>query len=315
MKKITSVFTALFIGAQLFQPAFAQQKKAAITPVKHLSIDKSLKEGTDYLSKTIILKVKPAYRNLCTPGYINHPQLNQLLSVFGVQNLAKIYPHHKAPEKQFNSVGQAYVDLSLIYEFNYSNAFSIEKVANKLVDLGILEYAEPHYIPHVGYTPNDPLSDITGQYHHNRIDAYNGWSISQGDTNVVMGITDTGTDPTHNDLMDNFKHNYNDTIDGVDNDLDGYIDNFTGWDVGMNDNDPTWQSNAHGVHVCGIAGATTDNGIGGAGVGFKCRLLPVKIANANGDLIAAYEGITYAADHGADIINCSWGGSGGSRYV
>jgi serine protease len=146
------------------------------------------------------------------------------------------------------------------------------------------------------------------------INAFNGWNIDKGDSSVVIGITDTGTDPTHSDLFNNIKRNYGDVIDGIDNDNDGYTDNYMGWDVGVNDNDPTWQSNAHGVHVCGLASASTDNNIGGAGTGFNCKFLPVKIADASGSLIAAYEGIKYAADHGCSIINCSWGGGGSSQF-
>ncbi|HVA98532.1 MAG TPA: S8/S53 family peptidase, partial [Bacteroidia bacterium] len=63
-----------------------------------------------------------------------------------------------------------------------------------------------------------------------------------------------------------------------------------------------------------IADAATDNANGIAGVAFKCKFLPVKIANATGILTAAYEGIQYAADHGCAIINCSWGGTGGGPY-
>jgi hypothetical protein len=178
----------------------------------------------------------------------------------------------------------------------------------------LFEFAEPHYLPKLSYQPNDPLATNTGQYHLNKIKAYTAWDISQGDTNIVIGITDTGSEPTHADLSGNCKKNYNDPIDGIDNDGDNYIDNFRGWDVGMNDNDPTWQGNPHGVHVTGLAAASTNNATGVAGVGFKCKFLPIKIADASGTLIAAYEGIVYAADHGCSIINCSWGGGGGSAY-
>lgn len=303
----------LFLSLAFITSGYSQSNKTA-APAKHISIDKSLQQGKDYLSKTVILKVKPAYRNLCSNNVIDHPQLKQLFTLFGVQQLAKKYPHHQPPREKFNAQGQAFADLSLIYELSYTADHSLEKVANKLADLGIFEYAEPHYLPHLTYSPNDPFATPAMQYHLARIDAFTGWNVNQGDTNVVIGITDTGTDPMHNDLSGNIKHNYNDPVDGIDNDGDTYVDNFSGWDVGMNDNDPTWQTNAHGVHVCGIAAATANNSIGGSGVGLNCKFLPVKIANANGDLVAAYEGITYAADHGAHVINCSWGGAGGSSY-
>lgn len=268
----------------------------------------------DYLAKTIILRVKPAFRASCSNEKIEHALFNSLATTIGATHLHKKFPLDKAPEKEFNEAGQRYADLSLIYELNYTADLHIEKAISKLLASGILVYAEPHFVPKTTYSPNDPLATPSGQYHLQTINAFNAWDVNRGDSAIVIGITDTGTDPTHNDLFNNIKRNYNDPVDGVDNDLDGYIDNYMGWDVGVDDNDPTWQANAHGVHVSGLAAASADNSIGGAGVGFNCKFLPVKIADASGALIAAYEGIKYAADHGCDVINCSWGGSGASVY-
>ncbi len=268
----------------------------------------------DYLAKTIILRVKPTFRTACSNEKIDHAVFNNLASTIGATHLHKKFPLDKAPEKQFNEAGQAYADLSLIYELNYTADLHIEKAISKLLTSGILMYAEPHFVPKTTYSPNDPLATPSGQYHLQTINAFNAWNVNRGDSAIVIGITDTGTDPTHNDLFNNIKRNYNDPVDGSDNDNDGYIDNYMGWDVGVDDNDPTWQANAHGVHVSGLAAASADNSIGGAGVGFNCKFLPVKIADASGALIAAYEGIKYAADHGCDVINCSWGGSGASVY-
>ncbi len=213
-----------------------------------------------------------------------------------------------------NKLGLAYADLSLIYEFSYAANVSVETVANKLLKSGILDFAEPHYVPRISYMPNDPMATVSGQYHLNKIKAYTAWDITHGDTSIVIGITDSGTEPLHPDLVGNIKYNYNDPIDGLDNDGDSLIDNFSGWDVGMNDNNTTWQGDPHGVHVSGLASASTDNLIGVAGVGFDCKFLPVKIADATGALVGAYEGIVYAADHGCNIINCSWGSAGGSSF-
>jgi subtilisin family serine protease len=270
--------------------------------------------SADYLAKTIILRVKPAFRAVCANEKIGHGLFNNLAASIGMSHLHKKFPLDKAPEKEFNEAGQRYADLSLIYELNYTADLHIEKAISKLLASGILLYAEPHFVPKTTYSPNDPLATPSGQYHLQTINAFNAWDVNRGDSAIVIGITDTGTDPTHNDLFNNIKRNYNDPVDGIDNDLDGYVDNYMGWDVGVDDNDPTWQANAHGIHVCGLAAASADNTIGGAGVGFNCKFLPVKIADASGALIAAYEGIKYAADHGCDVINCSWGGSGASVY-
>jgi subtilisin family serine protease len=269
---------------------------------------------SDYIEKTIIIKVKPQFSGLCSNNKINHVLFNSLFDAVSATNLHKKFPLDRSPETPFNKAGQAYADLSLIYELKYISDLQIEKIINKLLLSGILVYAEPHFIPKINYTPNDPLANPTDQYHLLTINAFNGWDIDRGDSSIVVGITDTGTDPTHPDLFNNIKRNYADVIDGIDNDFDGYIDNYMGWDLGVNDNDPTYQSNAHGVHVCGLAGASTDNNIGVAGTGFNCKFLPIKIADAAGSLTAAYEGIKYAADHECAIINCSWGGGGSGQF-
>ena len=268
--------------------------------------------SSNYLPHTIILKVKPEYREYCKLNEIKHPGILQVFQKYQITSVKKKFPEQQPPREKYNKWGMPLVDLSLIYELKCAYNTSLEKIINALKQTPYFVYVEPYYIPQLLYTPNDP--GISLQYALTNIQAYNAWNIHQGDTNYVVGIIDTGTELTHSDLQGNIKKNYNDPINGVDDDGDGYVDNFQGWDLGMNDNDPTWQGNAHGVHVSGIAAASTDNGIGMAGVGFKCKFLPVKVADAGGNLIAAYEGIKYAAEHGCKVINCSWGSTAGGQY-
>lgn len=286
MKKIFSLFALMFVFAA------------------------SAQNAPQYLSNTVIIKVKDAFRS----QNISAPALQKAFNTIGADRITKKFPNVLPPREKYNRQGLAYADLSLIYEIHYTASYSVSDAINFLLSSKALIYAEPHYIPKLAYLPSDTMAINTIQYHLQTINAYGAWNIAKGDTNTIIGITDTGTEPTHPDLKGNIKHNYADPIDGIDNDGDGYIDNFSGWDLGVNDNDPTWQSNVHGVHVSGIASASTDNVTGVAGVGFRCKFLPVKIADANGALVAAYEGIQYAADHGCKVINCSWGSTGGGQY-
>lgn len=274
---------------------------------------KALQKG-DYIPNTIILKVKENYRNSCTESEIKLSEFKSICTDYGIFYIEKIFKNELPPKEKYNAWHQANADLSLIYEIKYSKNISIDNVIFSLLKSNLFEYAEPHFLPKPTYTPNDPLATPSGQYHLQNINAFSAWDINQGDSSIIIGITDTGTDPGHEDLFNNIARNYNDPIDHIDNDGDGYIDNYMGWDLGMNDYDPTWESNPHGVHVCGISGASINNSLGGAGVGFNCKILPVKISDANGNLIAAYEGIKYAADHGCQIINCSWGANSGGQY-
>lgn len=309
-------------------------------------LDPSFKDGVNYVGGHIIFKVKEQYRNNCLVSYINEPKLTPILNYLGVNSLAKLFPTETAPKEKFNKLGQAYADLSLTYEITFKNKdISLEKAINLMLSTGLFDYADPRYIRHSWFIfPTDTFANGTGtrQYNYlNRIKAYNVWDLTaggtQGDTNVVIGIVDSGSDLLHPDLIPNIKHNYGDPINGIDDDHDGYIDNFTGWDLAgadynniVGDNYPQIMgtNNIHGSHVSGDASAATNNtvgthtNVGVASVGFKCKLLPVKCAADNdtrgtggeGYIITGYEGIQYAASHGAKVINCSWGGTGGSSY-
>lgn len=273
-----------------------------------------LVEGKDYVSNTIIIKLKPGLRQSAGPTNINNEKLKLIFSQLSVTSVKKIFPNHTPPEIKVNRQGQALADLSLIYEIKYSSNISVQKAAKSIINSNLVMYAEPRFIQQLLFTPNDPNATLASQYFLTKIKAYEAWDIEQGDTNIVIGIVDTGTDPNHPDLEPNIKYNYADTLDGIDNDNDGYIDNFIGWDLGQNDSDATVVGNPHGSHVSGCAAAATNNNLGVAAPGFNCKFLPIKISDESGSLSMGYEGITYAADHGCSVINCSWGGNGGGTF-
>lgn len=285
----------------------------------------------DYLPNTVIVKVRPEYRSACIGNEIIIPSLRTVNSALGIVSTVKKFSWATQPAQERNAAGQPYADLSLIYELKYTGNSNIEYVINQLLSTGLFVYAEPHYIyPLDDFYPSDPDTSGTRNYYLELTKAYQAWSVSKGDTSVVIAIIDSGSDLDHPDLAANFAKNYADPVDGIDNDNDGYTDNFIGWDLGgadyeniVEDNDAGIKgaNNNHGSHVSGDASAVTDNGIGVSGIGFKCRLLPVKCAADNdtrssgsGYIISGYEGITYAANHGAHIINCSWGGTGGGGF-
>jgi len=196
--------------------------------------------------------------------------------------------------------------VSNIYKFEYEGDESPIVIAEKLMRNSNVEYAQPYWIPEILDFPDDPK--LNSQYHLNITKAIEAQEITQGDTNIVIGIVDTGVDIYHEDLADNIKYNYADPINGIDDDNDGYIDNYRGWDLGNNDNNPISTTNHHGTYIAGTAAACTNNGIGVAGVGCNTKFLPIKVSDDfEGAMIACYEGIVYAADHGCQIINCSWG--------
>lgn len=302
MKKITLSLTCLL--AFFSTNVFSQNQSD-----KYFQLQPDLTANVDYVYQTIILKLKPEYRDVLEAGRSN--VVASLLNDFKVNRVDKKFIQSAVAMRQ--AAGVSSVDLSLIYEIKVDASVNIEEAINKLHSTGMLEYAEPNYISYLQYTPNDPLANDISQYHLGKIHAYEAWDIEKGDSTVIIGFSDTGTALKHRDLKNNIKKNWADPVNGVDDDADGYIDNFQGFDLAQNDNNTQTDPGPgafHGAHVTGCGTAQTNNGAGLAGAAFNCKYLPVKISDTSAGnilLTKAYEGIVYAADHGAQIINCSWG--------
>jgi serine protease len=243
--------------------------------------------------------------------------IRSLLQKTAAASPRRVFPAHQPPEIKDHPSGKAFSDLSRIFEVYVQDHERTESVIYSLAETGYAEYVQPRFLPQpVGihpdtnnpgekYLPNDTL--LPFQYYLEKIAAFDAWAVWKGDTNTVIAIVDTGVDFLHPDLKDAIKYNYDDPINGMDADGDGYIDNFYGWDLGEGNNNPSYNKLGHGVHVSGIAAASADNVTGIAGVGFYSKFLPVKVDDEFGRLTSAYEGIVYAADQGASVINCSWG--------
>lgn len=196
--------------------------------------------------------------------------------------------------------------LSNIYNLEITSESMHNKLLKQLQQDPEVIYAVEKPKVYLFDTTNDP--SIGQQYYLGQINAFAAWDVEKGDSTTIIGIIDTGTDFTHEDLNGKIAKNYADPVNGIDDDLDGFIDNFSGWDLSENNNNPQADIDGHGVRVAGIAAAAADNTIGIAGVGRDIRYLPIKVMNSYGQLNTAWEGIVYAADHDVDVAVCSWGG-------
>jgi thermitase len=149
---------------------------------------------------------------------------------------------------------------------------------------------EPNYIYRSSFTPNDP--GLGQQYAWGRISAFTAWDTTRGSSSVTVAVVDTGIQRTHPDL-------------------DAKI--VPGYDFVSGDTAPD-DGHGHGTHVAGSAAAETNNSIGGAGTCPECRLMPVRVLdnNGSGSLVNVANGIRWAADNGAKVINLSLGGPGSS---
>ncbi len=158
------------------------------------------------------------------------------------------------------------------------------------------------------FVPNDPL--YGQQWYIPAVKADLVWdSINGKDTTQVIAILDTGVDWLHPDLQNKIWQNAEEIPDnGVDDDGNGKVDDVRGWDWINNDNNPT-DDNSHGTHVAGIAAAQQNNSIGISGVSPGAKIMALKVfqSSGRGNTADITEGIIYATQKGATVINMSFG--------
>ncbi len=208
-------------------------------------------------------------------------------------------------------------EVSRMYIFTLADGIDAASVLADFMADPHIELAALCYIPTLNYVPNDPrLSD---QWYISFTGAYEAWDVIRGDTtrHAIISIVDTGVHWDHPDLAANIWVNAGEDINhngiydpgddnGIDDDGNGFVDDVVGWDVGDNDNSIFDDPTPHGTAVAGCASAATDNDLLGAGFGFSARIMCVKAFGDNGSYGNAYQGIVYAAEMGAQVINCSW---------
>lgn len=271
---------------------------------------------------TLLLCVQPEYREAAEK---KTDAWRAIWQKRGMDLPQRCFPRHSAPRQTQSKSGFGQADLSLWYKMEIpetmQGSFLLHSL-NRLPFFRHVEWKNEAVFPLA--IPNDPAADsINGSQRQvlRKIRAYEAWALSEGDSNVIIGLLDTGTPVTHEDLAGNIRRNEADPVNGMDDDGNGLTDDYLGWDFGSNDNNPAPDNNGtapgHGTSVSSLAGASTGNGTGIAGIGWKCRILPVKIWNWAGSFsnFSGYEAIVYAADMGCRVINCSWGGPGaGSQF-
>jgi len=218
-------------------------------------------------------------------------------------------------------------DLQWVVRLSIHHTEGIEQLKQAFDAHAYTHYAERVPLFYLSHTPNDLGSNSNNnQWHLYKIKAQEAWEYSKGSRQVKVAIVDDAVQITHPDLTNNIWVNPGEIANnGIDDDQNGYIDDVNGYDVGGNDNDPMPNNNnfTHGTHTAGIAGATTNNNKGIASIGYNISLIPVKCTLPNQSSTTSiprgYEGITYAAMAGADIISCSWGstfsGNTGAQVV
>tara|TARA_R110000868_G_scaffold259361_9_gene517418 strand:+ start:10212 stop:13097 length:2886 start_codon:yes stop_codon:yes gene_type:complete len=291
--------------------------------------------SVEYLSNTLIIKFKDAqevtkYKSKSIPEASIFSQYNigEMNSIWKDEFTDRIRMNMQRKGKIVSL--PSFDHLKNIFEVSFGSDVDALALSKEISKLPGIEYAEPKFIYKTDEITNDPIVNSTINFHH----FDEAWEISKSSSDVIIAIVDSGVNYNHEDLKD--KHWVNeDEIpnNGIDDDNNGFVDDYLGWDfwdsTGSNgelvqDNNPFGSYNPHGTHVAGIAAATPNNNLGLVGTGYNARFMAIKAGGIADDptteddesrsIAGGYQGILYAVVNGADIINCSWGGSGFSSF-
>lgn len=176
-----------------------------------------------------------------------------------------------------------------LYRIRLRKGMSEEEALTRYNASEIVAAAERHALRYPQVSPNDPDFVNNKQWGLEKIRMPAAWDMTRGNSNIVVAVIDSGADFRHPDLAPNLA---------------------VGWDFANHDNDPS-DKTGHGTHVAGIIAAQGDNGLGGAGIGWRLKVMPLKVqadgseSMLDSDILAA---IDYALTSGVRIINCSFGG-------
>jgi Subtilase family/Secretion system C-terminal sorting domain/Ig-like domain CHU_C associated len=273
----------------------------------------------NYETGRIYVRIKDSSNISLPTGNLTNLMYRQVNTVF-----LSLYNQYNVTQVETPFVTPGIPGFEKCYAFSFTDTTHTQNLINDLQAISDVKYAERIPLNYLMSAPNDLT--ISGSITNDNFHLYRSKVLSTtnipGQVNslydylqtttpqglpAVLGIVDDALLTTHEDLVANL-WNGPGGIHGHDMETGGTNPNppFSG--------SPTVDPNAfsHGTHVSGIAGAVTNNGLGTASVGLnRVRLMGVKIKNNNsgGNAIQhGYPGIRWAADNGAQIIQCSWGG-------
>ena len=202
------------------------------------------------------------------------------------------------------------------YLIEVPKGLDIKTGIEKLRQMNAIEFVEPNYKAEIQATPNDPdFSKLWGLKNSSNagvdVGATDAWNISKGSKKVIVAVIDSGIDYTHPDLAANMWVNEGE-IPGneIDDDNNGYVDDYYGYDFGEGDSDPAPNGSDHGTHVAGTIGAVGNNAIGVVGVNWDVKLMALKCGVGERSIVNTTEAYEYAIAMGANVMNCSFGGGG-----
>ncbi|MBO4800834.1 MAG: S8 family serine peptidase [Bacteroidaceae bacterium] len=281
----------------------------------------------DFVPGQVLVKMKdgsPAKVRKNAKGKFQGSSLSQLdavLTKFGVEEMEQLLPNAKVGKtprraKAYNGATIVERDLSQLYRvvLPEEKLDQTLQLVEQLETLDVVEYAEPNYKAYLtdaniaGSFLGNPF--VTQQWYLDDYGVKQLWNKPiVNSKRPVIAILDTGVDMTHPDLAPNLWTNTAeaDGEEGYDNDGNGFTSDVHGWDF-INNTPNVRDYNMHGTHVAGIA-AAANNGIGIVGANPQALIMPVSVmqSDGTGDVATIIQGINYAVQNGADILNLSLG--------
>ncbi len=223
---------------------------------------------------------------------------------------------------QVKSLDVAFKSLSTpsvrnIYRLEFDDHAQVSGILQTLKKSTRIAFAERAPKNYRAALPNDP--ELGKLWFLETIEAEGGWDLAVPKKEVVVAVVDDAVSIEHEDLEGNLWRNTAELngTQGIDDDGNGYVDDFFGWDGAETDNNPNPPSNAndqyfmHGTHVAGTVGAVTNNGRGIAALSYNtAKIMSCKGGrDSDGALTGIWEAFAYAVANNPDIINNSWGRS------
>ncbi len=306
-----------------------------------VSVNSKEDEKLRYKTEKVIVKTKKELKISEATGKISTrtgiPSLDKKIEDYKVNKIESVFRQNNGDAELYEKLG-----MGRIYVF-YFDTFNSQTAVDAVKDFSSeseVEFSEPVFTGEaagkkelkLSLPPNDEMFskqwylDNEGQIAPTGrgnakigadINIINAWDVEQGSEEIIVAILDSGIKDDHPDLINRMWINRGETPNnGFDDDGNGYIDDYRGWDFAYDDNTPS-DGFGHGTNIASVIGASTNNIIGFAGVDQKCRLMNCKnlSSNNNGEYIWWAQSVKYAADNGAQIINMSEGGSDYSKTL
>ncbi len=269
------------------------------------------------------------YKNSINPFVIENKL--QTKNFFSSKSLQSISNKIITANYFARNLGKDDFNLSRIIKVTFPDHNSEQEFLDQIKNDPSVEYAQSSNLYKIDSIPNDSL--VSQQWALQKIRAFDAWNITQGSDSIIIGLIDTGIDYLHPDLKNKIFYNPGEMgtdpkgndkkNNGIDDDGNGFIDDYMGWDFTdekgfpfdstsgdyLNwDNNPM-DENGHGTYIAGILAAETNNHIGIAGAAPKIKILNVRAFDPSGygqedDVASA---ILYAVKMGAKVINMSFG--------